>query len=77
MKQTFRPLTADETAAVTAYAAKHGKNWKLDLSDAWLAASEPGILQALRNSLGPRWLREYQLPTTLTAKQLDAVRNYR
>lgn len=58
----FRDLTADESAAVQAYAARMGRYWKYELSFAWIAASEPGILQALRNELGPAWLRAYKLP---------------
>ena len=58
----YRPLTAEETAVVAKYAREHGRRWKADLREAWANASEPGILQALRNTLGPNWLVSYRLP---------------
>jgi len=56
-----RELTAIERQTLDAYAAKHGRNWKQSLQDAWYNASEPGILQALRNdpAFGPRGLINY------------------
>ena len=59
---TYRELTADELRAVQAYAAKHGRTWKQQLRYAWMDASEPGYLQALRNSHGPAWLNTFRLP---------------
>ena len=56
-----RPLTADELAAVRAYAAKHGRTWKSHLREAWMTASERGTMHALRNSHGPRWLITFRL----------------
>jgi hypothetical protein len=39
---------------------------KLERRWAWMAASEPGILQQLRNAsyFGPKGLIAYRLPTT-------------
>ena len=56
-------LTPDEHRALQAYARIHGRTWKASLRQAWLNASEPGILQALRNSsrFGPRGLASYSL----------------
>ena len=58
-------LTTDEHAALMAYAAAHGRTWKQQLRDAWMTASEPGLLQQLRNAsyFGPRGLNAYTLPT--------------
>jgi len=55
-------LTADERAALDRYAAIYGRDWKAELRSAWASASEPGILQALRNSprFGPRGLALYR-----------------
>lgn len=59
---TQTTLTTEERAALDAYAAMYGRNWKDALRSAWLRASEPGILQALRNSprFGPRGLVLYR-----------------
>lgn len=62
MSKRYRPLTSTETLTVKRYAATHGRLWKQSLRDAWMTASEAGILQALRNSHGPSWLVSYQLP---------------
>lgn len=62
MSERERELTAEEAAAVQHYAAAHGRYWKAALREAWMSASEPGYLQALRNSHGPAWLVRYQLP---------------
>ncbi len=58
----FRDLTPEETDVVRAYATRMGRCWKSELRIAWYYASEPGILQALRNELGPEWLNGYRLP---------------
>lgn len=59
---TLTTLTAEERAALDAYAAMYGRTWKDELRSAWMRASEPGILQALRNSprFGPRGLVMYR-----------------
>ena len=62
MTKRFRDLNAKEAAVVAQYAEAHGRTWKENLRHAWMDASEPGILQALRNELGPRWLNGYRLP---------------
>jgi hypothetical protein len=57
-------LTADEEQAIRQYAERKGRCWKQALSDAWMRASEPGLLQSIRNSHGPAWLAGYRLPTS-------------
>lgn len=59
-----RYLSPAEHAALQAYAAIYGRTWKQSLRDAWMSASEPGILQQLRNAsyFGPAGLSAYQLP---------------
>lgn len=63
-RETLRPLTADETATVAAYAVKHGRAWKSKLRAAWMSGGNEegtgGILRSLRNSHGPSWLVRYQ-----------------
>jgi hypothetical protein len=51
-------LTNEELTALLDYATRHGRNWKQSLREAWMDASEPGILQQLRNAsyFGPRGL---------------------
>ena len=60
-------LTADEHAALRAWANEHGRNWKAALRLAWETGGDDGsesdaALQRLRNRLGPRWLTKYRLP---------------
>ena len=55
--------TAEQLAAVAAFATRHGRTWRADLAAAWLAgtdASEPAghLLRQVRNRFGPRWLRD-------------------
>ena len=59
-------LTEEQLAAVIAFAEKYGAGWKTILSNAWLAgrdAAEPGgcYLRQIRNALGPRWLKSFEL----------------
>lgn len=56
-------LTADEIIALTSYAAQNGRTWKAALREAWMTASEPGLLQQLRNAsyFGPRGLKAFQV----------------
>lgn len=58
----YAPLTTEEWLAVSDYALRHGRTWKEKLRGAWLNASEPGLLQKLRNSHGPTWLQGFALP---------------
>ena len=58
------PLTAEQIAALQAYAAKHGRTWKSTLQNAWMGGppyDDTGILRGLRNSHGPSWLVSYRL----------------
>ena len=57
----YRPLTADEVAALTRYAAEKGRTWKSSLRHDWMTAALTGPLHALRNSHGPSWLVEVKL----------------
>lgn len=57
-----KPLPPGGLEALQAYAAKHGRTWKSKLSLAWSRASEPGVLQQIRNSHGPGWLANFKLP---------------
>jgi hypothetical protein len=61
MSNDTMTLTAEEEQAIREYAAREGRRWKSELNLAWYNASEPGILQSLRNSHGPEWLRSYRL----------------
>lgn len=58
----MKTLMPDELAALKAFAEQHGRCWKQALRDAWMNASEPGILQALRNDadFGPRGLNAFR-----------------
>jgi hypothetical protein len=57
----MRAPTPAQLAALKAYAAKHGLQWRRKLADAWLIgadATDPDghLLRQLRNTLGPSWL---------------------
>lgn len=56
-------VSTDELAALKAFAELHGKGWKQALREAWMTASEPGVLQALRNDadFGPSGLIAFRL----------------
>lgn len=61
MSKAIRQLSQGEHAALRAYALVHGRAWKAALRAAWMEASEPGVLQGLRNAayFGPRGLAAY------------------
>lgn len=56
-------ITSEEAAALKSFAAANGHNWKQVLREAWMQASEPGILQMLRNSprFGPAGLNAFRV----------------
>ena len=58
----YRTLTADELAALKAYAARKGRTWKDQLNTDWYYARLTGLLHSLRNTHGPRWLADFKLP---------------
>lgn len=53
--------TPEQEAALRAYAAEHGPTWKADLRADWMSARAPGLLQQVRNSLGPAWLETWEV----------------
>jgi hypothetical protein len=64
-KETFTP-SAEQLAALQAYAAKHGAQWKRKLYAAWFSGRddrEPGghLLRQVRNQAGPSWLKGVKL----------------
>ncbi len=65
--KTAKPTpTADQLAAVKAFAAGHGRTWKHSLRLAWYDgtdANEPAgcFLRQVRNEFGPRWLTQFRL----------------
>ena len=59
--RTLGEPTAEQWAALQAWAAKHGRTWKQSLRDAWVSGDyglfeDSGYLQQIRNTFGPRWL---------------------
>lgn len=55
-------VSAEERAALRAFASRNGRTWKAALRQKW--AYDPnlsGPLRALRNRLGPRWLASFTL----------------
>ncbi|WP_245500222.1 hypothetical protein [Mesorhizobium sp. M4B.F.Ca.ET.089.01.1.1] len=61
----LRPLDPEERQALQAYAAKHGRRWKIILNRVWMGEpphDDAGTLRRLRNSHGPSWPQSYRLP---------------
>jgi hypothetical protein len=65
------PMTPRHLEALLAYRKHYGAQWKKHLRTAWLRACEglpadlrtfSGLLQQLRNDLGPQWLLNFTLP---------------
>ena len=57
-------MTAEQEAALQAYAVRHGLRWKSILNNAWMGGAphdDGGILRGLRNTHGPTWLQSYRL----------------
>lgn len=62
-KNQYAPLDQEQLDALREFADRYeGQDWKSKLNLAWMRASEPGVLQALRNSHGPSWLADFELP---------------
>jgi hypothetical protein len=84
--------TAEQLAAVQAWAKQHGRTWKAALRAAWASGDYQGfdgapLLQQLRNAFGPSWLVSFRLPVetqdlapvskvTLSPKSARAVKKY-
>ena len=58
----YPPLMRDQIRALREYAATHGAAWKRKLDKEWLAATAHPMLQHLRNTHGPIWLKHFDLP---------------
>jgi len=59
-------LSAEERAALKAYAEAHGAQWKAKLTGEWMRGSAPPVLHRLRNVgyFGPKGLGEVSIPST-------------
>ena len=58
----YPPLMYDQIRVLREYAATHGAEWKRKLDKEWLAATAHPLLQHLRNTHGPIWLKHFDLP---------------
>lgn len=59
--------TAEQLAALQAFAANNGRYWKRLLRHAWETGDyqvedDSASLQQVRNTLGPSWLVRFKLP---------------
>jgi hypothetical protein len=68
-KQTYRDLLPDELAAITAFAAEHGRTWRDTLAmKYWFNAriwrdrsgKDHPVLHRMRNEFGPTWLYQFK-----------------
>lgn len=66
-----RDLEPEELAALQAFAAEYGREWKSYLEAAWLShaykgrhmgGADAGVLRSIRNQFGCEWLRTFKLP---------------
>ncbi len=58
-------ITTEQSEALDAYVAKHGRFWKQKLLLAWQTGADANeylghALRQLRNQQGPRWLAKVQ-----------------
>lgn len=59
---TTMELTKQHIEALRAFAQQHGKDWKRELLDQWMAGTDAALnkdghlLRQVRNNLGPKWL---------------------
>lgn len=69
--ESYRKLTPDELAELTAWAAVEGRRWKDTLQrESWWRGipardkhgKEYPLLYGLRNTHGPSWLTAFRLP---------------
>lgn len=65
MAEQPKELSAEQQAAIDAFAAKYGANWKHKLQIAWLAGTDTAqpnghLLRQVRNQFGPSWLSKYK-----------------
>jgi len=63
-------LPNEHAEALRLFATANGRNWKSELSDAWmtgnyrayrLGGADSALLQQVRNNYGPSWLVKYRL----------------
>ncbi|WP_435170312.1 hypothetical protein [Falsirhodobacter sp. 1013] len=59
---TLADISAEQIAALHAYAARYGADWKHYLVIEWQCATAPALLHRLRNTHGPSWLEGFTLP---------------
>lgn len=81
--RTYPELTAEDHAALEAFAAAHGRAWRQHLNDVyWYNARiwtgpVPGMgntLHAIRNNFGPTWLYDvYKTPAKPRQTLGDAI----
>lgn len=62
MHRVYPPLNTMQVEALREFATMHGPAWKAELRDQWISARTTGLLHQLRNSHGPSWLTDFQLP---------------
>lgn len=58
--------TSEQLEALRRFAAKHGRNWRTKLSQAWASGKDErlpdaALLRQVRNQLGPKWLKRFKL----------------
>lgn len=61
----FRSLTREELAVLQHIRQRHGRCWKKVVRFEWSSGRAGPLMQALRNSHGPRWLNNFHLDDAL------------
>ena len=65
-RPTLGDLTPAQAAAITEFAAQHGRRWKAVLNNAWTSGRDErmpngALLRQIRNNHGPTWLARLTL----------------
>jgi hypothetical protein len=69
-KYKVNQLSAQQLAALSRFACRHGRQWKSKLNQSWMDGcygnpEDAGWLQQVRNQFGPSWLVKFNLKKAL------------
>lgn len=69
MRQEFRHLPDMHKAAIAEYAHENGRRWKSRLAIDWENGNCSGVLQEVRNKLGPSGLAKIRTAAVLAYRK--------
>lgn len=68
-------ITPEQREFILTFAEQNGRSWKKKLNDLWAKGEGPQESIALRNTLGPSWLAEFQLSKVEAISESQLVRD--